>query len=297
MCAALTWYSLLKEAAGDTTPVHQRLVSFWEGNSTQNFAEELFNNSLVSYIQLVNRGLIPEFKTSPASLLSRTMLSASTAMLPRKDFYDFKGLLEAHIGFDELETLVKPSSPVLLVGAANVLKGEFKKFNSRLGEIQVESILASAAVPSLFPAVRIGEDAYWDGLFSDNPPTDELINPEVVGMENLPDEIWVIRINPKTTKSVPDTPEEIVDRRNEMIGNESLFQNIQKIEMINYLIEQKAFTEAFLKKYHIKKPIKIRFVNMSQELEESLDYSSKLNRSADYLARTVSWKMVKNREK
>ena len=83
-------------------------------------------------------------------------------------------------------------------------------------------------------------DAYWDGLFSDNPPTDELLDPDVVGYENKPDEMWVIQINPTTCKSFPNTPEDIGDRRNEMIGNESLFQDLQKISMINKFLKQGA---------------------------------------------------------
>ena len=141
-------------------------------------------------------------------------------------------------------------------------------------------------MPSIFPAVKIGNDAYWDGLFSDNPPTDELLDPEVVGKENKPDEIWVIQINPKTCKSVPDTPEEIADRRNEMIGNESLFQDLQKIEMINKFLEQGAFATEFVVK-HDYRPVKVRSVEMSPELQESLNYSTKINRNADHINRLI----------
>lgn len=287
VCATLSWYSLLKAAKGDSTPIEQRLMSFWKDNSTQNLFEEFFNSSLVNYVQLVNRGVMPEWKTSPDSAFSRLAASASTGMLPRKNFYDFKALLESYIDFQKLESLVEPSSPVLLIGAANVLKGEFKKFNSRKGEIQVESILASAAVPSLFPAVKIGEDAYWDGLFSDNPPTDEFLHPEIVGSDNLPNEIWIIQINPKTRKTIPETPAEIVDRRNEMIGNESLFQDIQKIELLNYLLKEGAFKKEFLAKYHIKEPVEVRIVEMSPELQESLNYSSKLSRDSKHINRLI----------
>jgi NTE family protein len=114
------------------------------------------------------------------------------------------------------------SQTVLILGAADVLTGELKKFNSRKGEICVEAVLASAAVPNLFPAVKVGEHYYWDGLFSDNPPVQELIRARSVGGERTPDEVWVIQINPKTCKTVPTTPAEIVDRRNEMVGNVSL---------------------------------------------------------------------------
>ena len=83
-----------------------------------------------------------------------------------------------------------------MLGAANVNSGALAKFISSREPIRVEHILASCAVPNIFPAVQIGEDAYWDGLFSDNPPVEELIRPRSVGAENIPDEIWLIKINP-----------------------------------------------------------------------------------------------------
>ncbi len=287
VCAALSWYSLLRAAAGDPAPVYDRLVSFWEKNSAQGPVEAALNSSLVGYIELANRGLVPELRAMPDSFFGRSMRSALGALLPRREFHDFKKLLEDHIDFGELGALVKPGSPVLLIGASNVRTGECKKFNSRKGEIQVASILASAAVPSLFSAVKIGGDAYWDGLFTDNPPTDELIDPHVMGMENIPDEIWVIQINPRAVQSVPNTPEEIVDRRNEMIGNASLFQDLEKIELINRFLEIGAFSKAFRKAYHLKKPVEIRIVEMSPGMQNRLNYASKINRDRGHIGRLM----------
>ncbi len=291
VCATLSWYSLLKAARGDSTPVEQRLMSFWKDNSTQNIFEGFFNDFAVGYVRLVNRGAIPEVKTSPYNPFRKATLSAAKAMFPR--FCDFKGLLESYIDFEEIKTWGKPSSPILLIGAANVKKGEFKKFNSLKGEIQVESIMASAAVPTIFEAVKIGEDYYWDGLFSDNPPIDELLKHDIVGDENIPNEIWTIEINPKESKLVPDAPEEIVDRRNEMIGNESLLHDIEKIKMINRFIdfiEEKGslkLMEEFLAKYHLKEKVFCYSVKMSDELLENLDYASKLDRNSVYINRLI----------
>ena len=46
---------------------------------------------------------------------------------------------------------------MLILGAANVSTGQLAKFVSRQEPIRLEHILASAAVPSIFPAVPIGE--------------------------------------------------------------------------------------------------------------------------------------------
>ena len=287
VCATLSWYSLLRAAKGDTTPLEERLCGFWRDNSTQNLLEELFNAGIIQSLRMIERGMIPEWKSSPDSYVSKFMTTFSEAMLPRQSFYDFRGLLEKYIDFEEIAGLVEDDSPVLLVGAANVLSGEFKKFNSRKGEIRVEALLASAAVPTIFPAVMIGEDAYWDGLFSDNPPTDELLNPDIVGMERFPDELWVVQINPKTCREVPKTPGEVLDRRNEMIGNESLFQDLRTICLINKFIEKKVFKQELIEKYEIK-PVKTFVIQMSPDLLDSLDYSTKLNRKAEFIERLIA---------
>ena len=75
------------------------------------------------------------------------------------------------------------SDPMLLVGAVDVLKGVFRTFDSRDGEISTDAILASAAIPNIFRSVRLGRSVYWDGLFSQNPPVHTLLDSE-------PDEIW-----------------------------------------------------------------------------------------------------------
>jgi NTE family protein len=70
-------------------------------------------------------------------------------------------------------------------------------FISNREPILPEHVLASCAVPTIFPAVQIGEDIFWDGPFSDNPPLQELIRAGTIGAENVPDEIWLITISPR----------------------------------------------------------------------------------------------------
>jgi NTE family protein len=239
VCAALAWYSLLKAAKGDQTPIEQRLEDFWRDNSAQNPVEQLLNDSLIQYIQLLDKGLLPEWKSSPYSPHRQSMTAMLKWIMPQ--FYDFRGLLEKHIDFDQLPQLIdRDQSPVLVLGAADVVMGTFETFSSHDGGIQVEKIMASAAVPTIMQAVEVGDNAYWDGLFSDNPPTDELMDDKLVGKHRLPDQIWVIQINPKQRHRIPRSTEEIIDRRNEMIGNGSLYQNLQHICLVNKLLKRKA---------------------------------------------------------
>jgi NTE family protein len=60
---------------------------------------------------------------------------------------------------------------LIVIGAADVVSGEFKAFSSYRDTINVEMVLASAALPTLFNAVHTNGGVYWDGLFSQNPRT------------------------------------------------------------------------------------------------------------------------------
>jgi NTE family protein len=289
ICASLAWYGLLRAAQGDRTPIQNRLMDFWQDLSAHLAPELSLEKFMADWLRSVDKGWLPSFESSPASAMSQLSLSMLTSIMPRREFTDLKAMVERHIKFGELPHLIEPDSPVLLLGAADVLTGEMKVFNSREGEIQVEAILASAAVPSLFPAVQIGSHYYWDGLFSDNPPVKEVVRWACVGGERIPDEIWIIQINPKECKTVPTTPAAIVDRRNEMIGNVSMLQSLEFIKLINRLLEAKAISEDVLKKLEITKrdPIEIHFIHMSEELQDTLDYVSKLTRTRSHIERLI----------
>ncbi len=173
-------------------------------------------------------------------------------------------------------------------------------FNSSHEVIKVEHVLASCAIPNLFPAVEIGQDAYWDGIFSDNPPITELLDPSDVG-NNLPQEIWVIKLNPTRRESIPVAADDILDRRNELEGNISLFQSLRSVERLNELLMKGAYKAEFLDELGIREPIKIPrsfidledkpyyipFIEMSPELQDSLNYESKLDRNPERINRLI----------
>ena len=288
VCATLVWEAMRK---GDDPPIGN-LIKFWRANTADSVREQMFNDLTIEQIRATNRGLLPKLQLSPSNPVAQGIFSMMTAGL-RRDFYDFRTLLENHIDFETIEVWGPDADPpILVLGAANCIKGRFRKFTSLKETIRIEHVMASAAVPSIFPAVEINGEAYWDGLFSDNPPTNELTDPTHIG-EHIPDEIWLIKINPTGRAEVPRDMEDIVDRRNEMVGNESLFQDIKQIEAMNELLLKEAFKASFLDKHHIKRPIgipkldseapdrpyHIPMIEMSQSQQDCLDYASKLDRS------------------
>ena len=185
VCASLVWYALQAREQ----PICQRLLDYWTDNQPQFVPEAMFNNLIVAWSRLVGRGYMPTLEMSPYSPFAKYMAGTSTYG-HRKTFADFRESLQSHLDFEQIRRWgPQRRKPILVLGAANVLTGKMRKFVSSNEVIQVEHVMASCAVPNIFPAVQIGEDACWDGLFSHNPPIEALIRPVYVGAGNIPDEI------------------------------------------------------------------------------------------------------------
>jgi NTE family protein len=297
VCAALLWFARLMEE----TPPWQRMIDFWEANTAQGPMEQFINDSIVQSMRLINSGLMPTLQLSPSSPVMQMAMQFMMAG-QRKAFADFRALLEEHIDFAKIAKWgPRTDQPVLMIGAANVTTGSLVKFMSSRDTIRVENILASCCVPSIFPAVEIAGDAYWDGLFSDNPPVEELVRARSVGPEYIPDEIWVIKINPTEDATVPATPNAIFDRRNQVEGNISLFQQLTHLEMINDMIMQDAFRPEFLERFDIQAPVRIPrasmdsnrpyhipFIEMPKEVQDKLDYEGKIDRSPQNIQHLIA---------
>jgi NTE family protein len=162
------------------------------------------------------------------------------------------------------------------MGAVDVLSGRFRTFNSRRDRITADTVLASAAIPNLFRAVRLEDGTYWDGLFSQNPPVRELLDAG-------PDEVWVIQINPRQRDTEPTTLAEIADRRNELSGNLSLYQELAFIEKIDQLLEA-----GLLQAGGKYKQVVVRVIELSRDSLPGARGASKLNRDPLFIQNLIA---------
>jgi NTE family protein len=176
-------------------------------------------------------------------------LRARGAPLPEISPYDLpvatlgqrqlRRIIERNIEISRCRRILdREDTPELVIGTVNVNSGRFETFVD--GEISVEALLASTAVPNLFPAVEINGEYHWDGLFSQNPPVRDLMR---VDIDRRPEELWVIQINPQAREGEPRTIEEIADRRNELSGNISLNQELRVIEQVNDWVRKSHLSE------------------------------------------------------
>jgi NTE family protein len=211
ICALLTWYGL---QTGGPAEAGRLLERFWQDNSATNLSDRAVNLWLVALAELEGRIVLPVVSPYAYPELARRALTE---------------LLTRHVDFDRVAQLQESPTaeqPLLLIGAVDVATGTHRAFSSRCREITLNAVLASAAVPPLFRAVRHDGSWYWDGLFSQNPPVREL-------PDAGPEEIWVIRVNPRTRATEPKTIADIADRRNELSGNLSLEQEMYFISKVN----------------------------------------------------------------
>jgi NTE family protein len=290
LTAALAWSGLLKRAQGERTPIGDQIVACWKDLSAQTPQEIAIDKISTTYLRLAELGLFPTWAVSPSSKGFQMLSRATASVIARPEFTDLRALLLRHIDFDKLPGLITSDSPVLLVGAGDVLEGTIKIFSSAHGEIKVESLLASAAVPNLFAPVWADGHAYWDGIFASNPPLFPFLRSALMGGKRLPEEIWVVQVNPVAIGAIPETPSDISDRRNQLAGNLSLQHELQVIEMVNLLIAEGALTDAFRARFGLDttEPIAVRFIRISAELQKDLDYPSKLSRQPDFIDRLLA---------
>lgn len=251
VCALLAWVALMDD---DPPRASALLDGFWADNAASDPVEWTVN----AWTQWA--GALQHLVAFPA-------LSPYDSPFSELGLDQFRRMLERHVDFDNLPPQAEDAVPVLLVGAVNVLSGEFRAFNSRREPITADTILASAAIPTLVRSIKTRGGTFWDGLFSQNPPVRELADAK-------PDEIWVIQINPRERDEEPKSVAEIADRRNELSGNLSLHQELYFIEKISQLLD-----EGLLTRESGYKPVAVRVI----ELSRALDATSKLNRDPSFI--------------
>ncbi len=128
----------------------------------------------------------------------------------------------------DFEELSQCQEMKLFVCATNVKTSKVKVFHT--SEITAQTILASACVPTLFQAVQIGEDYYWDGGYAGNPPVFPLID------HTMASDILIVQIDPIKTDTLPLTVDEIHDRINELSFNMSLMYEMRKINFVQKML-------------------------------------------------------------
>jgi NTE family protein len=112
----------------------------------------------------------------------------------------------------------------LFVTATNVRTGRGRVF--RNAELTPDVLLASACLPTLFQAIEIDGEAYWDGGYSGNPTMTPLVR-ECKSQDTL-----LVAVNPVERPGTPRSAREILDRLNEVSFNATLLKELRMIAVL-----------------------------------------------------------------
>ena len=112
----------------------------------------------------------------------------------------------------------------LFITATNVHTGRGRIF--RNPEITADVLLASACLPTMFQAVEIDGEPYWDGGFAGNPTITPLVR------ESDAHDSILIQINPRERRDTPRTASEILNRLNEISFNAPLMKELRMIALL-----------------------------------------------------------------
>src|SRR5262245_30532791 len=197
--------------------------------------------ALRSYLQQVSRAaaLSPLQRSPLDRMMGRWTLDTSPAYIAMDLMsrllspYDLnplaynplRNILSECIDFERLAR-----SPIkLFVTATSVRTGRGRIFRNR--EITVDVLLASACLPTMFRAVEIDGEPYWDGGYAGNPTITPLIR------ESDAHDTILVQINPRERPNTPRSAAEILNRLNELSFNSSLMKELRMIALLRQVAD------------------------------------------------------------
>ncbi|HEY8065479.1 MAG TPA: patatin-like phospholipase family protein [Methylosinus sp.] len=117
----------------------------------------------------------------------------------------------------------------LFVTATNVRTGRARVF--RNADLSAEALLASACLPTMFQAIEIDGEAYWDGGYAGNPTITPLVR-ECASQDTI-----LVQVNPIERKETPRSAIDILNRLNEISFNSPLLKELRMIALLRQVAD------------------------------------------------------------
>jgi NTE family protein len=258
MNAAVLAYGLLN---GDFENARQALHDFWRA-----IAQSAESYNPLRQMPWLTGSHSFGLDHSPMYLLADIMLRIlSPYQFNPHNKNPLREILEQQVDFAALRS----HCPIhLFLCATNVETGKIRIFSGQ--DMCTEAVLASACLPTLFQAVEIDGEHYWDGGYVGNPAIFPLI------YNCSTHDVVIVHINPIVRPGVPTTAAEILNRVNEVSFNSSLMREMRAIAFVTSLIQQGKVNRGDMKEMLIHS---IR----SDQTMAALGMSSKYNADWDFL--------------
>jgi NTE family protein len=185
------------------------------------------------------------------------------------DINPLRSVVETHIDFARVreQTLLK-----LFVAATNVHTGKVRVF--RGDELTADMLMASAALPTLFKAVEVNGQPFWDGGYMGNPVLFPFFT------ETQTEDIILVQINPISRDETPESTHDIMERVNEITFNASLLHELRAIDFVRRLMDAGRLNDTHYKRirmHRIEAQDELRQFGAASKLQADWAFFSQLH--------------------
>ena len=207
-------------AEGGPHRAREQLAEFWRAVSFDGSLPTLEREVMESFMSIWD-----PFKLR-LTVAQKTTEIFSPYFLNPLELNPLREVMERLIDF---ELVRRTNYPKLFVAATNVQTGKARLFQRP--EMTADMLMASACLPTMFKAVEIDGEFYWDGGYMGNPSLYPLYT------ETDCADIILVQINPIRRDNIPRTSPEIMERLNEITFNSPLLQEFRAIDFVSRLID------------------------------------------------------------
>ncbi|MBB3571343.1 patatin-like phospholipase family protein [Rhizobium sp. BK491] len=162
-----------------------------------------------------------------------------------------------HVDFDRIN-----HGPVRLsLGAVNVRTGNFAFFDNKEIKIGPEHVMASGALPPGFPAVKIGNEHYWDGGLVSNTPLSYVLR----NGADIDTVVFQVDLF-SAVGPLPQDLEEVEERRKD----------------ITYSSRTRLNTDLFLERHRLRRAISELYARLPEEAKADPEIKKLEQHCSDY---------------
>jgi NTE family protein len=220
-----------KPAKAKAQSARDALRAFWDGVVAMGALQNTISQAQRVPFDLLFGGLAAfAGHESPGQLLSGALTSLwGNSFSPYQtnplDINPLQDFLEKQIDFDRLAAF---KGVKVFVLATKVSTGKAEIFSGK--RLTAKAVMASACLPTVFRAVEIEGEHYWDGGYSGNPA----LHPLLYNCKSR--DVLLVQINPLRRDSLPTTAADILDRLNEITFNAALIAEMRAIDFVKRLL-------------------------------------------------------------
>ncbi|TMH02040.1 MAG: patatin-like phospholipase family protein [Betaproteobacteria bacterium] len=193
------------------------------------------------------------------------------------NYNPFRSLVEDFFDFDAIR---KSDACKLFLAATHVQTGKIRIFHNR--EISADSLMATSCVPTMFQAVEVDGEYYWDGGYVANPAIFPLIDECDAG------DIVLVQLTSTRVPRLPRHAAEIKERFREITLNACLVREIRAIHLITRLIDEGKIDNPSMHRINlhvIKDPAAFSGMYAGSALNTDWDFLNALRRAGTLAAK------------